>query len=340
MRILFGVQATGNGHICRSKELVFRLKALGHDVHVVFSGRKPSMVQDLGAFDPYEIYSGLTFHTRRGRLRMLRTLVGLNLVKFYGDIKRFDAGGYDLVVTDYEPITARVARKQGIPSIGFGHQYAFLYKVPISGGNWISRWVLKNFAPVDLPLGLHWHHFHQPILPPILPEHIRGKAVRTEKKILVYLPFEAVDDIIGLLEHRTDHSFFVYGGHLQEDRDHIHLRPLSRRGFLNDLSGCEGVVSNAGFELPSEAISLGKKLLVKPLAGQLEQASNALALSGLKMGEVMEQLDPKRLDDWLTLPPKLPVHYPDVAARIAGFIDAGFQEDIGAFARQVWQEAE
>ena len=42
MKILFGVQGTGNGHISRSRELVRKLKADGHDVDVIISGRNRS----------------------------------------------------------------------------------------------------------------------------------------------------------------------------------------------------------------------------------------------------------------------------------------------------------
>ena len=46
-------------------------------------------------------------------------------------------------------------------------------------------------------------------------------------------------------------------------------------GFQQDLHRCEGVICSAGFELPSEAIQLGKKLLVQPVAGQMEQQQRA-----------------------------------------------------------------
>ena len=39
MKILFGVQTTGNGHISRSRELIRELKEIGHDVWVILSCR-------------------------------------------------------------------------------------------------------------------------------------------------------------------------------------------------------------------------------------------------------------------------------------------------------------
>ena len=50
-------------------------------------------------------------------------------------------------------------------------------------------------------------------------------------------------------------------------------------------------ITNAGFELASESLHLGKRLLVKPLAGQMEQAVNAMAIDILKLGMTMRILD-------------------------------------------------
>ena len=53
MRILYGVQTTGNGHISRSREVIRELKRLGHDVHVLLSGRKAAMPSELEEFTSY-----------------------------------------------------------------------------------------------------------------------------------------------------------------------------------------------------------------------------------------------------------------------------------------------
>ncbi len=43
--------------------------------------------------------------------------------------------GLDLVITDFEPISARVARRHRVPAIGIGHQYAFVFRIPAGRGN-------------------------------------------------------------------------------------------------------------------------------------------------------------------------------------------------------------
>ena len=115
MKVLYGIQTTGNGHINRSHEVVRELKTSDHEVQVVFSGRKQNRFIDIEQFEPYTNYAGLTFETHRGKLNPIKTAVKLNLWQYFQDILSFDAGGYDLVLTDFEPITARIASRNRIP---------------------------------------------------------------------------------------------------------------------------------------------------------------------------------------------------------------------------------
>ena len=341
MKILFGIQATGNGHISRSREVVHRLRSRGHEVRVLFSGRDPSGLKEIEVFKPFDVRRGLTFQTSRGQMQYLKTVFTLNLPRFYRDIYDFDASGVDLVITDYEPLSARVARRFRIPSIGIGHQYAFYYDIPIAGANPFTRRLLQAFAPADHPVGLHWHHFGQPILPPIIPGHLDGSRPVKADKVLVYLPFDHPDEVQMLLTLFTTHRFFIYGIdklNSPVDKGHLHIRPYSRSGFLQDLEDCNGVICGAGFELAAEALQLGKKLLVKPLKGQFEQLSNALALENLQLAMVMQHLDRKAVQKWLELPPNSPAGYPDTAQLIAVWIENGHWQDIGSLSKEAWAQ--
>lgn len=261
--------------------------------------------------------------------------------RFYRDIYDYDAAGVDLVITGYEPLSARVARRFRIPSIGIGHQYAFCFDIPIAGANFFTRRLLQTFAPADHPVGLHWHHFGQPILPPIIPGHFDGTRPVEADKVLVYLPFDHPDEVQTLLAPFTTHHFFIYG--ITElkfpvDKGHLHLRPYSRSGFLQDLEDCNGVICGAGFELAGEALQLGKKLLVKPLKGQFEQLSNTLALEKLQLARVMQRLNRKAVQLWLELPPNALAGYPDTAQLITVWIENGRWEDIGSLSKEAWAQ--
>jgi uncharacterized protein (TIGR00661 family) len=338
MKILYGVQATGNGHISRSREVVRNLKDLGHEVDVLLSGRDPSGLWGIDMFRPFSVYRGLTFATSRGRICYLKTALNLNLFEFYRDIRCFNASAYELVVTDFEPLSSRIAKRAGLPCIGIGHQYAFLHDIPRSKANPVSRSVLRTFAPADHPIGLHWHHFGQPILPPIVPATLRNDRWTRPNKILVYLPFEEPSDFVPLLEQFVDHEFYVYAKWPNaSDSGHLHLRPLSREAFLTDLAESNGVMTNAGFELVSEALYLGKRVLVKPLKNQLEQESNAMALAGLGLGTAVSRLRAEVVAQWLNGPPNRPIAYPDVARLLAEWITARKWHDVAGLAEKSWR---
>jgi uncharacterized protein (TIGR00661 family) len=337
MNILFGVQTTGNGHISRSREVVRNLKQTGHKVNTILSGRDPSQLWGMEDFEPYITLRGITFSTNRGRVQYFKTGLNLHLFEYLKDARSFDASGYDLVITDFEPVSARIAKLNKIPSIGIGHQYAFPYDIPMTDASPLALFVMKNFAPAEFSVGLHWHHFNQPILPPIVPAFNHSETQVQNNKILVYLPFEEIDDIKSLFIPLTSHDFYIYHKDvdLKKERN-LCLRPYCRKGFLQDLMECNGVITNAGFELASEALHLGKRLLVKPLHGQMEQSSNALAIDILKVGMTMKTLDRNAVSQFLKSTPTKPMGYPDIAAMIADWIGRGRWWDMDGLVKDAW----
>ncbi len=323
MKILFGVQATGNGHITRARALNAQFKSMGLEVDYIFSGRERSKFFDMEEFGDWKCYKGLSFHHEAGDLKILKTIKNNSLHQLLKDINSLDLSEYDLVLTDFEPITAWAARRSNKNCIGIGHQYAFDFDVPRRGESFVSNIIMKYFAPTKLSLGLHWHHFNQLILPPIAETH-KAPDISDPNKIVVYLGFESSEDVISLLEPFDDYLFTYYGAFPEyESRGHIQLKPLSRDGFKHDLATSAGVICNAGFELSSEAIQLGKKLLIKPLHGQMEQLSNAKALESLGLGMSMDSLNPDVVKHWLENWQGQQVTYPNVAKAIAQWVKDG-----------------
>ncbi|WP_455205945.1 MJ1255/VC2487 family glycosyltransferase [Kaarinaea lacus] len=340
MRILYGVQATGNGHITRARTMAKELDNAGISVDYLFSGRNPNKFFNMEPFGDFRCHRGFSFVTEKGKLRLNKTLASSSLYQFVRDVRSLDLSGYDLIITDFEPITAWAARLQKKASIAIGHQYAFLYDIPTIGDNVFTRFILKHFAPANHRLGVHWHHFNSPILPPLI-EPPRFIGTYTPKQILVYLPFDDPAEYINWLAKEKEYQFLVYCDVAQaSDHDHIHIRPYSRNYFQKDLSECSGVIANAGFGLSSEAIQYGKKLLIKPLKGQMEQLSNAQALLELDLGDVIHNYDQQILKQWLDKPNPNSVRYPNVAASIVQWIQSGRQQDILSLAKNLWQQTD
>lgn len=338
MKILYGVQATGNGHITRARAMAKAFSQHGVSVDYVFSGRDKQLFFDMAPFGNWQCKRGLTFKHSNGNISISQTLKHNSLKTLVRDINALDVSPYDLVLTDFEPITAWAARRQGKRCIGIGHQYAFDHDIPKSGDNAVSRALMRYFAPCDKPLGLHWHHFGQPILPPIVEQHA-SHANSDNNKILVYLGFETHNDIMQLLEVFKDPLFVVYGPYSHyKSYDNIQLKPLSRQGFQNDLATCNGVICNAGFELVSEALQLGKKVLVKPLQGQMEQHSNAKAIEALNIGYTMNTLNEQTVKHWLATCEARKITYPNVADAIVKWLTTSNHQNSEALVNTLWAD--
>lgn len=322
MKILYGVNGVGSGHITRARIMAKELKKAGHEVQFLFSGRCISEYYDMEIFGDAWYRKGLTFVIESGKVNKIKTFLNADFTTFLHDIDHLCLDDFDLIISDYEPIVCWAAKCKKKECIGIGHQYAFDYDIPKSHSNFFLNTFMKWYAPVSLGIGLHWHHFGQPILPPIIDTPRAKKAI--PNKILVYLPFEDDNDVLNLLAPFEDYEFYVYGfyGLCCSERPNIHFKNPSRDGFQCDLADCNGVICNAGFELPSEALHLGKKLLVKAVEGQMEQHSNAEALSELGYGWTTDQLTVATVESFLHSPQyKVQVTFPNVAAYIVNWLN-------------------
>ena len=194
-----------------------------------------------------------------------------------------------------------------------------------------------HFAPAKYALGLHWHHFNQPILPPIIDE-AEHNADTEANKVLVYLPFEDQQQVIGLLKPLTEFQFCLYGPGLAKAAiGHIHTHPPALHAFKADLARCSHVLSNAGFELISEALQLQKHIMVKPLQGQMEQQSNALALQQLKLASRTDSLSTGIIAKWLNEKQRHGiVNYPNVASAICNWLLQDTPGDVNTLSKTLW----
>lgn len=340
MKIFYGVQGTGNGHITRARVMAKELHAAGIDVTFQFSGRPADKYFDMEIFNGYQLRTGMTFNTEKGQVNYLKTARDAKPITFIKDVKSLDLSGYDLVISDFEPVTAWAAKNRKIPVLGIGHQYAFNHKIPRKGSDPIADQVIKYFAPADVGIGLHWHHFGQPILPPIIDTPETPKSI-IKNKIIVYLPFEDQNEVVRLLSPFKNFQFHVYSPEVVPSQfDHITCNPLSRDGFQKDLYDCAGIINNAGFELASESLQMGKKILAKPLHAQMEQISNAAALQQLGYGHVMNDLDAAVIEHWLHDNHAVHITYPNIAKTLVQWIQDGMPKMDADFIENLWDSVE
>ena len=337
MRVLYGVQGTGNGHLTRAIVMSETIKTSFSEceVDVLISGR----VKEKLPIKARKIIwrEGTTFVIKNGEVQLIKTLLNFSPKQLIKDIRRLKIREYDLLVTDYEPIVAWAGRVRRKEVIGIGHQYAFYYDIPIQGWNPLSKNIMKVFAPVAKKVGLHWHHFNQPILPPIVDVDQVSERNIQNNKVIVYLPFEETDKLINDLGKISDHEFYVYHPKFENSNEgNIHKRKISRTTFKDDLITSKAVICNTGFELISECLTLGTRIFTKPLGNQMEQQSNGVALSKLDYATVVNKLLITDIRNWLKRDDSIKISYPSTQDSLVKWLAEGATRPIEELANDLW----
>ena len=337
MKILYGVQGTGNGHISRSRLIATELSKRNVTVDYLFSGRPADKFFDMEAFGEYKARPGFTFMTSQGAINYVKTALGFQPLTFMHDMQNLNLNDYDFVISDFEPITAWASKHKKRDALGISHQASFLHNIPKVKGDFFSSVTLKYFAPTARHIGLHWYHFGHPILPPVIEKLANDPH---ENGVLVYLPFESLQAIEDVLLPIKQVQFICYHPEITSEylNGNIIFKSLNRHGFTQDLGRSSGVICNAGFELASEALSLSKRILVKPLEKQYEQQTNAMTLHLLGLGSTMNTLDTRMIQQWLDKPSIGQVFYPDVASELAAWIADEQRESVESLSERLWKQ--
>ena len=82
MKIFYGVQGTGNGHITRARVMAKELYKAGCDVTFLFTGRPHDKYFDMEIFNGYQHLPGLTFNTDNGQVPYLQTAIESRPIRF------------------------------------------------------------------------------------------------------------------------------------------------------------------------------------------------------------------------------------------------------------------
>lgn len=298
MKILYALQATGNGHIARANVLVPKLKEKAN-VDVFISGQNAQL-----KFSENAVYNkGLSlFYSENGGLNYGKIFRKNSLFQFLKSVKNLPLSEYDLIINDYEPVTAYAAKLQNKKIIGLSHQSAVLHKLaPKPNKNYrFSKFVLKKYAPVDTSLGFHFTKYDENTFHPVIRESIKKLNCEKEDYFLVYLPSYKNAEIYKVLSQlkQTDWIIFSPFSNISKKQGNCTFFPIDERLFISYLATAKGVLCGAGFEFPAEVLYLKKMLYIIPIKGQFEQYCNYLALKQLGvMGS--EDFNDTKLKHWM-----------------------------------------
>lgn len=314
MKILYAIQGTGNGHVCRAREIVPILKRKA-DVDVLISGIQSDV---LLPFNVKYVYKGLSFiFGKKGGVDLLETYKKSRIKNLLNEIKALPVEDYDLVISDFEPVSSWACYIRNKPCIALSHQAAVLNKnsPQPKHADPVGRTILKVYAPSSVQYGFHFNSFDENIFTPVIREEVREALVTDQGHYTVYLPAYSDKRIIKILGKCEGVRWEIFSKHFEHEisSENIKTFPIKNDAFIKSIASSHGVICGAGFETPAEALYLNKKLLVIPMKNQYEQHCNAAALANFGV-PVLKSLKEKHLpflNEWLLSEEKIEVVYPD-----------------------------
>ena len=323
MKILYAIQGTGNGHLSRARDIIPILQQKG-ELDILVSGIQADVEL------PYPVkykFKGLSFiFGKNGGIDLLATYRKSNLKQLYKEIKSLPIDDYDLVLNDFEPVTAWACKMKHKPCIGLSHQAAVINKKSPKPKkkDMVGKVVLNNYAPVTEAYGFHFGAYDKNIFTPVIRTQVREAKPENKPHYTVYLPAYSDERIIKVLGEIKNIQWQVFSKHTKKEykEKNVHIRPINNEAFIESFITCTGVLCGAGFETPAEALYLKKKLMVIPMKGQYEQQCNAAALQTMSV-PVIKSLKKKHLDTikgWTTTSQQITVNYPDTTQRIINMI--------------------
>ena len=320
-RFLYAIQGTGNGHLSRALDVVPLLQARCEQLDVLVSGPPADLPLPFGV--KYKAQGmGFAFG-KKGGINFVKTFAQFNSVKFLHEVRHLPVESYDLVISDFEPVSSWACKMRHVPCVALSHQSAVLHPAAPRPDREdpAGRAVLKHYAPSTAKYGFHFQRYAPEIFTPVVRQQVRERSPTNEGHYTVYLPAFEEEILVERLQHLSRSvRWEVFSKHSTAPADYgnVRIRAVSGPAFLDSLARAAGVLCGAGFETPAEALYLGKKLLVMPMKQQYEQQCNAAALE--KMGvPVIKSFKDKNLDkvdQWLHQDQVIAVDYPDQTAAV------------------------
>jgi len=313
MKILYAIQGTGNGHIARATEIVPLLQKLG-ETDVLVSGRSGDLVL------PFPVkfrYSGMGFiFGKNGGVHIFKTVSHFRVFDFIRDIFHLPVKSYDVVISDFEPVSSWACKLKSVKCIGLSHQNAVLHPdAPKPDKNsWFGKFILKHYAPSNPRYGFHFQQLDSNNFTPVIRSAIRKADFTTKNHYTVYLPAFSNEQIEKILSKFHNIQWEVFSKHSKKQyrSGNISFQPVSLEKFNLSFINCKGILCTAGFETPAEAIFMGKKLCVIPMKNQYEQQCNGAFLNKLGVTVISDLLKGERIiKNWLANDAALHINYAD-----------------------------
>ncbi len=319
MKVLYAIQGTGNGHISRAREIIPLLQQHAA-VDILISGTQAdvSLSQEI----KYRFHGFSFIFGKKGGVNNWQTYQKMKLKTLYCDVKNLPVHDYDLVINDFEPVSAYACKLKKQKCVSLSHQACFLSKKtprPLHQNNF-TELLFKHYAPAADKIGFHFQQYDDFIHTPVIRKEIRDLQISDEGHYTVYLP--AYDDrfLVNILKQVNMVQWHIFTKHNKAayQNENVKVIPVNNELFNLSLASCAGLLTGGGFEGPAEALFLGKKLMMIPMKGQYEQQCNAEAakLMGVPVVKKIDKNFVSILKEWTVGNDLVQVNFPDQTAAI------------------------
>lgn len=326
MKILFAIQGTGNGHISRAREIVPLLQQYG-ELDLLISGTQADV--SLSQTIDYKLHGFSFIFGKKGGVDYWKTYKTMNLKALLHDVRNLPLKKYDLIINDFEPVSAWACKLQKLESVSLSHQCAFISPKTPRPKKWnYAEWLFKYYAPATHHVGFHFERYADFIHTPVIRSEIRNLEIKNFGHYTVYLP--AYDDqfLLQYFRQVKEVSWQIFSKHAKTEyrKDNVLVKPIQNEAFNQSLATSAGLLTGGGFEGPAEALFMHKKLMMIPMKGQYEQQCNALAAARLGV-PVIPKISLNfvaELKQWVASDHQVKVYFPDETAQIVANIVTNF----------------
>jgi len=306
MRILFGCNSQGQGHLSTAATLVPLLEERGHEVRVVTSGFRPAEIYH---FRWHCHLPGLPYVLVRGKTDFRQTAINWfsTLPKTCWAIRQVqrvvDEFEPELILSDFEPLTGSPFLKKKCEVISLCRQTALLDPdVPLPAGDHFAKRITGTMVRIytmgtTQQFGYHYAPCSSRCLPPVIRKELYDLPNVEGKHLFVYNYYHTgrrqLEDLMEWSQRRGV-PVRAYGFQAEIPRGQhglVLMQPDDRYQMLLDMSTCRAAIVTAGLMTPLEAFLLRKPVMAVPLEEQWEQYTNAWQLDQAGMARMSQVWD-------------------------------------------------
>jgi uncharacterized protein (TIGR00661 family) len=225
----------------------------------------------------------------------------------------------DIIITDFEVFTSKVANINRIPLISIDNiTMVSLTRTPNRFSNYIQSLATRLVVNLFVSNANHYFittFFTAPLrnrnqkdrisfVPAILREEIISAKLEVRQHVLVYQTTQTNKDLIPALLGCKNDSFIYYGYNEDKILGNITFKKFSEKDFIEDFASCKALITNGGFTMISEAIYLNKPILSNPIGGQYEQYVNAVMLEKEGFGKKVDKISTEKIKEFFASLPR------------------------------------